>query len=70
MKHRLLIKFGQKIRTERLKRGLSQEAFAAKAHVHRTYIARIERGESNVALLNIKKIADTLGVDLIELVRL
>ena len=70
MNNRFLIKFGKRVRALRLERGLSQDAFAMKAHIHRTYIGHIERGESNITLLNIKKIADTLCVDLSELMRL
>lgn len=53
----LLEKFGEKVREERLKRGLSQDELAAKAGVHRTYIGMIERGEKNITLINIKKVA-------------
>ena len=45
MKEDILIKFGNKIREERLKKSLSQEAFADKVGVHRTYIGMIERAE-------------------------
>jgi len=60
----ILIKFGNKIREERLKRGYSQEAFAELIGVHRTYIGMIERAEKNITLRNIKKIADALGMNL------
>ncbi len=60
----LLEKFGEKVREERLKRGLSQEELAAKAGVHRTYIGMIERGEKNITLLNIKKVAKALDLSI------
>ncbi len=60
MKKEILIKFGEKVREERLKRGFSQEELAGKAGVHRTYIGMIERGEKNITLMNIKKIANAL----------
>lgn len=64
MKKRVLIKFGQKIRQERLKKNLSQEKFAVRVGVHRTYIGMIERGEKNITLMNIEKIANALGIPL------
>ena len=70
MKEDILIKFGNKIREERLKKSLSQEAFADKVGVHRTYIGMIERAEKNITLLNIKKLADGLGISVSELMRL
>jgi len=60
----LLEKFGEKVREERLKRGLSQEELAARAGVHRTYIGMIERGEKNITLLNIKKVAKALDLSI------
>ena len=60
----LLEKFGEKVREERLKRGLSQEEFAARAGVHRTYIGMIERGEKNITLLNIEKVAKALDLSI------
>jgi len=42
--------------------GLSQESFAEKAGLHRTYISAIECGKRSIALENIQKIADALGI--------
>ena len=67
MKKDILIKFGQKVREERLKRKLSQEKFADIAGVHRTYIGMIERAEKNITLQNIEKIANALKVNIKEL---
>lgn len=64
MKKDVLIKFGQKVREERLKRKLSQEEFADIAGVHRTYIGMIERAEKNITLQNIEKIANALKVNI------
>lgn len=63
----LLIKFGKKVREERLKRGLSQEKLAERAKVHRTYVGMIERGEKNITLTNIEKFARALGLKVSEL---
>lgn len=61
-KKRLLIKFGEKVRGERKRRGWSQEDLATNAEVHRTYIGMIERGEKNITLENIEKICNALGL--------
>lgn len=63
----LLIKFGNKVKAERQKRQLSQEQFAEKAGVHRTYIGMIERAEKNITLSNIAKIAAAFEMNIEEL---
>ena len=55
-------KFGANVRNLRKLRGFSQESFADACGLHRTYIGGIERGERNVCLNNIARIANTLGV--------
>lgn len=55
-------KFGERVRQFRKTKGWSQEELADECDLHRTYIGGIERGERNVSLLNIRKIADSLGV--------
>jgi transcriptional regulator with XRE-family HTH domain len=60
-------RFGTRVRQLRIERGWSQEAFADRAGLHRTYIGSIERGEQNLSLGSIEKIAATLGVSLAEL---
>ena len=54
--------FGDRIRTLRQPLGLSQEALAERAGLHRTYVGSIERGERNVSLENIHLLAEALGV--------
>jgi transcriptional regulator with XRE-family HTH domain len=57
-----LMRFGMRVRDLRKRAGLSQEALADKAQIHRTYIGGIERGERNVSLKNIYRIANALDV--------
>ena len=59
--------FGNRIRELRKKTGLSQENFASKIGMDRTYYASVESGKRNISLNNIKKIADGLGISLSEL---
>lgn len=54
--------FGDRVRTLRRARGWSQEALAAEAGLHRTYVSSVERGQRNIALDNIHALADALGV--------
>ena len=58
---------GKRIRELRQKTGLSQEKFALKIGMDRTYFASVEAGRRNIAICNIKKIADGLDVTLSEL---
>jgi transcriptional regulator with XRE-family HTH domain len=64
MSKTILEKFGEKVREERLKQGLSQEKLASKVGVHRTYIGMIERAEKNITLENIEKVAKALNLKL------
>ena len=59
--------FGARVRALRTEKGWSQEDFAFECGLHRTYIGAVERGERNVSLENIKKIADTFKIDIAEL---
>ncbi|HEV3141819.1 MAG TPA: helix-turn-helix transcriptional regulator [Vicinamibacterales bacterium] len=54
-------RFGQEVRRLREGRGLSQEQLAENAGLHRTFVGRIERGETNLTLQNIIRIAKGLG---------
>lgn len=60
-------KIGSRIRKLRNEMGLSQEKFALKIGMDRTYFASVELGKRNIALKNIEKIANGLGVTLSEL---
>lgn len=62
--------FGEVIRAARLQAGIAQEALAYMADVERSYLGRIERGQSQPTLYLIFKIADALGYDAGELVNL
>jgi transcriptional regulator with XRE-family HTH domain len=66
---RLLRALGQRIRELRTEQGYSQEAFADKCGVHRTFMGTVERGESNLSFQNIARVATTLGVPLSTLFR-
>ena len=63
----LLARFGQRVREKRAVLGLSQEAFADRCELDRTYISGIERGKRNLSLRNIEIIANTLGISIAEL---
>jgi transcriptional regulator with XRE-family HTH domain len=63
------IRFGRALRRRREKLGVSQEAFADMCQLDRTYIGGIERGERNVALVNIEKIAKALQIPITQLFR-
>jgi len=60
---------GRNLRAYREARGLSQEAFADELGVHRTYMGGIERGERNLTLRSLERIADCLGMDPMELMK-
>jgi DNA-binding XRE family transcriptional regulator len=53
---------GQAIRELRVTTGLSQEAFAERCGLHRTYVGGIERGERNLSFANLLRVAHALGV--------
>ena len=61
--------FGIAIRDLRTKAGLSQEQLAAKAGLNRTYVGDVERGERNIAVVNMQKLAKALGARLSDVVR-
>ena len=63
----ILERFGSRVRELRQQAGLSQEAFAHKCGLDRTYISGIERGKRNVALRNIGTLAKTLGLSIAKL---
>lgn len=55
--------FGKNVRKYRIAMGLSQEDFAEKCGLHRTYISAIERFQRNISIENVQKIADALGLE-------
>ena len=55
-------KFGATVRKYRLSVGISQEELADRADLHRTYISSTERGERNVSLVNIHRLANALAI--------
>lgn len=61
-------KFGNRVRELRIAQGFSQEVLAQKSGLHRTYIGGIERGERNISLINIEKIAIALDLPLTDMV--
>ena len=58
---------GKRIRNLRMQTGLSQEKFALKIGMDRTYFASVETGKRNISICNIKKIADGFDISLIKL---
>jgi transcriptional regulator with XRE-family HTH domain len=62
-KNKLLVQVGNRIRVIRKARGISQEQMAMDAGLDRAYYGRIERGEVNVAVLNLLKIAGALETE-------
>jgi len=56
----VLVLFGEKVRRMRLRLGLSQEELAHHCGLHRTYIGGVERGERNLGLHNVARIARAL----------
>jgi len=65
MDHKLSL--GLTIRRYRQKLGLSQEQLGKRAGLHRTYIGSIERGERNVTLINMIRLAQGLEIDIVRL---
>lgn len=58
---------GAKLRAHREELGISQEAFAQVLGVHRTYMGAVERGQRNLTLQSLERIADKIGVDPVDL---
>ncbi len=65
-----LLKVGNKIRQLRTDNGLSQEKLSFACDLDRTYIGSVERGERNISVINLKKIAQALNTDPSELLKL
>ena len=60
-------RFGIALRQARLRLEISQEELAARAGMHRTYVGQVESGQRNVAIDNLEKLADAVGVPLSEM---
>lgn len=63
-------RFGDAVRARREELELTQEEFAERAHIHRTYLSDIERGRRNISLVNIEHVADALELRLSELFKM
>jgi len=63
----VLVQFGKRLRMTRQRKGISQERLAELAGLHRTYVSSVERGERNISLLNIERLATALGVAMSDL---
>lgn len=63
----LRTRFAQNLRKHRASQGISQEALADIAGVHRTFVSEVERGLRSLSIDNIEKLAKALGVDPVEL---
>jgi transcriptional regulator with XRE-family HTH domain len=59
----VLVRFGNRARELRKKKGLSQEDLALESGLDRSYVGQVERGERNISLINVWKLADAIGVD-------
>ncbi len=66
-KNPLLVQFGERVREERLRKRLTQEELGRISGMHRTYIGAVERGEKNLTLTNLQRIAKVLNVKTAEL---
>jgi len=64
----LFAAFGAAVRALRTRRGLTQEALAERAQLHRTYVTEVELGRRNVSLYNIGRLAAALEVSMMELI--
>jgi transcriptional regulator with XRE-family HTH domain len=61
--------FAKNMKEKRLEKGLSQEGLAERVGLHRTYIGSVERGERNISIDNMSRIAKALKVSLSDLIR-
>jgi transcriptional regulator with XRE-family HTH domain len=62
------LSFSKNLKKFRLEKGLSQEELAHECGLHRTYVSSVERGERNISVDNMEKLAIALGVSLRELI--
>jgi len=64
-----LMALGEAVRHFRSEAGMSQEALAFEAEIDRSYLGGIERGEHNVAVMNLVKLAEALGISVARLIQ-
>jgi len=64
-----LVALGKAIRHTRLSMGVSQEKLALLADVDRSYVGRVERGDNNVAVLTLARLAYALGISIAQLMQ-
>ena len=64
----LQVTVGRRVRRLRLERGISQEALARDVEMHRTYLGGVERGERNLTLRSVERLAERLGVPVRDLI--
>ncbi len=67
--HRVLVTLGRAIREVRLSKGISQEKLALLAEVDRSYVGRVERGDNNVAVLTLARLAAALDLTIAKLMQ-
>ncbi len=67
--HRSLVALGTAIREVRLSKGISQEKLALLAEVDRSYVGRVERGDNNVAVLTLARLAVALDLTIAKLLQ-
>lgn len=65
----LAVKLGQSLRAQRRAAGLSQDDFADRIHMHRAYYSAIERGEKNITLTTLQRVAAGFGVSMSSLIK-
>jgi len=66
---KMLVVIGQNLKKARLAKGWSQEELSFESGLHRTYVGAVERGERNITVINLRKLAIVLGVKLSALVK-
>lgn len=67
--HLELLAFGEAVRSIRLEKGISQERLAELAGIDRSYMGGVERGEHNIALINIKRISSALNIPISKIMK-
>ena len=67
--HRALVALGRAIREARSSKGISQEELADLAEVDRSHVGRVERGDNNVAVLTLARLADALDITVAKLMQ-